>query len=102
VSDLRRYARQMRLAEVGDAGQRRLGDARAAVAGEGLKHEVATAYASRAGIGGIVAGEVDESSLAPSFIEHAAPRAVVAGSRAALAALRAALFASTGSPRSLP
>ena len=93
MSDLRRYARQMRLAELGEAGQRHLGDAMAAVAGEGLKHEVATAYARRAGIGAIIAGDVDESCLAPSFIEHAAPRAVVAGSRAALAALRAALFA---------
>ena len=99
MSDFRRYARQMRLAEVGEEGQRRLGDALAAVDGEGLKHEMATAYARRAGVGGIAAGEVDESCLAPSFIEHAAPRAVVAGSRAALAALRDALFGKAGADR---
>jgi len=93
VSELRRYARQMRLAEVGEAGQLRLGAATAAVDGEGLKHEIATAYARRAGVGIIVPGEVDDSYLAPSFLQHEAPRAVVAGSRAALACLRAALFA---------
>jgi hypothetical protein len=92
VSEFRRYARQMRLAEIGEHGQRRLVEAMAAVDGEGLKHQIATAYARRAGMGGIVAGEVDESCLAPSFIEHEGPRAVVAGSRAALSALRAALF----------
>ena len=99
MSDFRRYARQMRLAEVGEDGQRRLGDAIAAVAGEGLKHEMATAYARRAGVGGIVAGEIDESCLTPAFIEHAAPRAVVAGSRAALAALRDALFGKASGDR---
>ena len=99
MSDFRRYARQMRLVEVGEEGQRRLGNAMAAVAGEGLKHEMATDYARRAGIGGIAAGEVDESCLAPSFIEHAAPRAVVAGSRAALAALREALFGKAAAVR---
>jgi hypothetical protein len=92
VSELRRYARQMRLAEIGEQGQRRLSEAMAKVAGRGLKHEIATDYARRAGMGGIVSGELDESYLAPSFLEHGAPRAVVAGSRAALAALRAALF----------
>jgi hypothetical protein len=96
VSEFRRYARQMRLAEVGEDGQRRLAEAMAAVDGEGLKHEIATAYARRAGMGGIVAGEIDASYLAPAFIEHEAPRAVVAGSRAALAALRAALFPGRG------
>ena len=99
MSEFRRYARQMRLAEVGEDGQRRLGDAMAAVAGEGLKHEIATAYARRAGIGRITNGEVDDACLAPSFLEHAAPRAVVAGSRAALAVLREALFREAGADR---
>ena len=99
MSELRRYARQMLLAEVGAQGQHRLGAATAAVDGEGLQHEVATAYARRAGIGSIVPGDVDESYLAPSFLVHAAPRAVVAGSRAALASLRDALFAPPGVDR---
>ncbi len=91
MNELRRYARQMLLAEIGEEGQRRFGSASAAVTGDGLGHEIATAYARRAGIGQIVQGPVDEHALAPSFLQLAAPRAVVAGSRAALAALRAAL-----------
>jgi hypothetical protein len=100
VSELRRYARQMLLAEIGEEGQRRLGSAVAAVSGEGLVHEIATSYARRAGVGNIAGGQIDESERAPSFLEHAAPRAMVAGSRAALAALRAALLADGGGSRS--
>ncbi len=94
----RRYARQMLLAEIGEEGQRRLGATVAAVAGEGLGHEIATAYARRAGIGHLAPGSIDEVGLAPSFLEYAAPRAVVAGSRAALSVLRAALLAERGAP----
>jgi len=82
----------MLLVEIGEEGQKRLGAAVAAVSGEGLRHEVATAYAERAGMGTVAPGAIDESSLAPSFLEHAAPRAVVAGSRAALSSLRSALL----------
>jgi hypothetical protein len=89
----RRYARQMLLAEIGEQGQRRLGEGVAAVAGAGLAHEIAAAYARRAGIGHVAPGPVEELQLAPPFLEHDAPRAVVAGSRAALAALRAILGA---------
>ena len=99
MSELRRYARQMLLAEIGEDGQRRVASATAAVTGEGLAHEVATSYASRAGIGILAPGDIDERALAPSFLEHAAPRAVVAGSRASLAALRAALGAGKGAHR---
>jgi len=93
VSTSRRHARQMLLAEIGENGQRRLGAATAAVAGPSLAHEIATAYATRAGMGNIVPGTVDASRLCPSFLEYPAARAVVAGSRAALAAMRAALLA---------
>lgn len=86
----------MLLEEFGERGQRQLGAAVAAVAGEGLAHEIAAAYARRAGMGGVVPGSIDERGLAPSFLEHAAPRAVVAGSRAALAALRSVLLAEVG------
>jgi len=96
VSVFRRYARQMLLAEIGEDGQRRLGAAVASVGGDGLCHEIATSYARRAGMGSIAPGPIDERGLAPSFLELAAPRAVVAGSRAALSSLRAALFAGTG------
>ncbi len=37
--------------EIGEAGQRRLGEATAAVAGEGLAHEIASRYAEGAGFG---------------------------------------------------
>ena len=80
----------MLLPEIGEEGQRRLGSATAAVAGEGLAHEIAVSYATRAGVGHIVPGAIDEL-LAPSFLAIDATRAMVAGSRAALAALRAAL-----------
>jgi len=99
VSTFRRYARQMLLPEIGEEGQRRLAAAVASVEGEGLRHEIATAYARRAGIGRVAPGPIDELGLAPSFLEHAAPRAVVAGSRAALASLRDALFAKTRADR---
>jgi hypothetical protein len=86
----------MLLAEIGEDGQRRLGGAMAAVAGQSLAHEIASSYARRAGIGTIAPGAIDELALAPSFLEYAAPRAVVAGSRSALAALRDALGVGTG------
>lgn len=94
MNDLRRYARQMIVAGVGEDGQRRILEAQGAVAGVGLSHEVATSYASRAGITRIAPGEIDPA-LAPEFLELAAPRAIVAGSRAALAVLRAAIDGSS-------
>ena len=89
-----RYVRQMLLAEIGVAGQARLASAVAAVAGNGLCHEIASAYATRAGIGTVVPGVIDADQLAPDFLSQSAARAVVAGSRAALASMRQALTAS--------
>lgn len=89
MTDRRRFVRQMLVAELGEAGQARLEEATALVSGEGLLHEVATAYASRAGMR-IGSGPIDEA-LAPAFLKEPAARAVVAGSRAALASLRDAL-----------
>ena len=91
MNDRARYERQMLLAEIGQTGQERLEKAVAALAGDGLCHEIATSYAVRAGIGRVVPGTIDETHLAPSFVRGSATRAVVAGSRAALLALRAAL-----------
>jgi len=98
VSDSLRYARQVLLVEIGDRGQRLLAAATAPVGGDGLDHEIAEAYARRAGIGTVVAGDID-SALAPSFLENAAARAMVAGSRAALSAVRAALGVHVGEGR---
>ena len=92
MKDRSRFVRQMLVAGVGEAGQDRIGAAIAEVGGEGLHHEVATAYARRAGVAEVVAGAIDETALAPPFLTHPAARAVVAGSRAALGVLRAALL----------
>jgi hypothetical protein len=84
----------MLLADIGESGQARLQGAVAALAGDGLSHEIASLYALRAGLGEVIPGPIDEAKLAPAFLENPAARAVVAGSRAALLALRAALAAS--------
>jgi len=86
-----RYLRQMLVGEIGQAGQARIARAAAPLSGVGLCHEIAVSYAERAGVGSVTPGAIDEASLAPSFLTNAAARAVVAGSRAALASLRAAL-----------
>lgn len=87
---LARFGRQILLPGMGEAGQARLTRAVAEVDGAGLAHEVARAYATRAGA--IVApGPIDREALAPAeIVAHDAPRAVLAGSRAALAVMRAA------------
>ena len=92
MSDRLFVARQMIVAEVGEAGQARLERATVALAGEGFAHAVAVAYAERAGIGRCAAGAVDEAALVPAFVENGAARSMVAGSRAALAAMRAILL----------
>ena len=88
AADQARYARQILLAGVGVAGQERVLGGVAAVAGDGLHHEVATRYASRAGFAAIAPGAiaVDEPS-----VTHPATAAVLAGSRAALVAFRRAV-----------
>jgi adenylyltransferase/sulfurtransferase len=92
-----RYARQILLAEIGPLGQERLLAARAAVAPPGgpstpLAHEIATRYAERAGFGSVVPGSIDHETLAPDeAVRHPAAKAVLAGSRAVLAAMRRVL-----------
>ena len=87
MNDLRRFARQIIVDGVGEDGQRRLAEATAPVLGSGLAHEIATSYASRAGVGRIVPGSIDPA-LETGFLELGAARDVVAGSRAALATIR--------------
>lgn len=93
---MKRYARQMLVAEVGDIGQERLARATVALFGDGLAHRIACAYAERAGVGEIISGPLDEAALAPPFVMNPATRAVVAGARAALAAMRAVLLPAGG------
>lgn len=97
MTDAARFLRQTLLPEIGAGGQRRICDGAAHVAGASLAHEVAMLYARGAGFGRVVEGAIDLDALAPPSLrltEEA--RAVLAGSRAALAAIR---LAALGDPR---
>ena len=88
---MQRFVRQVLLPEIGEAGQRRLGAATAAVAGAGLAHEVAVRYVEAAGFGAVLPGPIDVEALAPAeIVTNASARDVLAGARAALAELRRA------------
>jgi hypothetical protein len=87
-----RFVRQVLLPEVGEGGQRRIEAASAAVAGEGLAHEVASRYALGAGFAGVVPGPIDVDALAPAeLLADKNAREILAGARAALAEMRRAL-----------
>lgn len=94
MSDPGRYLRQELLPEIGLAGQRRI-EARAAAVGgaaASLVHEIAGLYARGAGFSAVTPGPIDEGALAPgAMITAPAARAVLAGSRAALAEIRRAV-----------
>lgn len=86
-----RFVRQMLLPEIGIEGQARIGQATARVSGASPAHAVARLYAEGAGFGAVTAGAIDVPALAPeSIVTSPAAREVLAGSRAALAAIRGA------------
>jgi hypothetical protein len=86
-----RFVRQMLLPEIGIEGQARIGQATAAVGGASPAHAVARLYAEGAGFLAIAAGPIDVAALAPSsIVSSPAAREVLAGSRAALVAIRRA------------
>ena len=95
----RRFARQIQLLEVGEAGQLAIVSGRAAVAGTGaparwlLRHRLAAEYARRAGFGELVAAAAISLDLLapPSLVTQPAAREVLAASRLAVLALRAAV-----------
>jgi len=93
MSDASRYLRQVLLPEIGPEGQARIKAGTAAVGGRGLlSNEVAELYARAAGFGDVSPGTIDVSGLAPlSEVRTLPAREVLAGSRAALAALREAV-----------
>jgi hypothetical protein len=92
-----RFVRQMLLPEIGIDGQARIGQATAAVGGASPAHQIATLYAVGAGFGAIAEGAIDVEALAPlSIVSTPAARDVLAGSRAALAAIRRAARAPAG------
>jgi molybdopterin/thiamine biosynthesis adenylyltransferase len=93
-----RFVRQVLLPEIGIEGQARIGQATAKVAGASPAHAVARLYAEGAGFGAITAGSIDLDALAPvSLVSSPAAREVLAGSRAALAAIRRAVRAEEAS-----
>ena len=80
------------LPEIGESGQARIAGASAHVGGDGLAHEIAARYAEGAGFASVGEGAIDVDALAPpSLVTSPAAREVLAGSRAALAQIRAAL-----------
>lgn len=92
MSDAARFLRQVLLPEIGQAGQARIRAKAAAVGGgSSLSHEVAELYARAAGFREITPGSIDVDALAPlAEVRSLAAREVLAGARAALAAVRAA------------
>lgn len=90
--DPARFVRQVLLPEIGEVGQAQLVASTAHVGGDGLAHEVASRYAVAAGFARVEGGPIDEAILAPvELCTQGAARAVLAGSRAALAEVRRAL-----------
>jgi hypothetical protein len=93
VDDVR-FQRQIVLREVGYGGQARLGAATARVPAAGLRGEVASLYARRAGFGAVVAVEAEGAGVpeAPSWVASPEAAEVIAGSLAALRAFASAVL----------
>ena len=93
-----RFVRQVLLPEIGTEGQARIGQATAAVSGISPAHQIASLYAEAAGFGATAPGSIDLDALAPlPLVSTPAAREVLAGSRAALAAIRRAARAEEAS-----
>jgi hypothetical protein len=88
-----RFARQVRLPEIGASGQARIETGKLELGGhlDALGRDVARRYAKGAGL----AGEVETATVSPpsalGHFRHAAPRSVAAGALCALTAIREAL-----------
>ena len=89
--DRRRYTRQIRLAEVGDAGQEKLLAAEVRPGASGFAREVESTYLGLAGVRVTEAGAREEVDVATLGLEHDAAREVGEGALRALAAIRAIL-----------
>jgi hypothetical protein len=90
--DRRRLTRQIRLPEVGDAGQARLAAAHVDAAVEGFAADVARNYMHRAGIGAVAPGGARVGADVGALgLRHPAAREVGEGALVALAAVRAIL-----------
>jgi hypothetical protein len=100
MGDPARYIRQILVPEIGASGQERIEASVAAVGGRAsLSNEVAELYARGAGFRAIEPGVIDVSGLAPlGEVRSLAAREVLAGSRAALAAIREAVGMGASGP----
>jgi hypothetical protein len=103
--DPRRYGRQLRLVEIGAAGQARICAASVVVRSVGLARDVEERYVRTSGLQVVDAGPSieparveHEADVARLGLRHAEPRAVAEGALRALVALRAALARGDGSP----
>lgn len=87
-----RFTRQIRLAEVGEAGQARLASARVRLATSGEARAIEERYLRAAGVGLAEPPAAEPAFAAPSLgIRHPAAQVVADGAFAALVAMRAAL-----------
>jgi hypothetical protein len=91
-----RFGRQMKLAEIGEAGQARLERAAIALGAEGFTRTIEKAYLERAGAQ--VAGDGARVSVDPSMLglRHEAAKEVGEGALRALAAIREVIAKGTG------
>ena len=97
--DSERFLRQILLSEVGERGQRAIGEAVAHVGGDSLAHEVATLYAEGAGFAGVAKGEIHiDRGASADLVHDETARQVLAGARAALVEIRRALSSGEGDP----
>lgn len=87
-------ARQMRLPEVGEAGQRRLAAAEVELQADGFARSIELAYLRRAGIEPVERAREGAAVARPRpdlGLRHAAAREIADGAMSALASVRIAL-----------
>ena len=87
----RRYGRQIRLREIGEAGQRKLCAAEVDVAGEGHAAEIEARYLRAAGLRPRRVPGARAPAAEDLGVQHPAAREVLEGSLRALSAIRAVL-----------
>lgn len=88
---MRRFTRQIRLAEVGEVGQAKLSTAQVALQTSGFAQKVEAAYLRAAGVGIVESGQPTKLDAPSLGIRHDAAREVATGAYAALLAMREAL-----------